>query len=228
MTSTLVRLLTLLDMGIFCAKKFSFVLFFPELPLVGQLLFCLHPTPEQALWLSPLQWFTLALTPVWVLSKAGTASQLWSGTITPFPPAKDLAGHVAAFLTLKQSKMQRCKWDNVTTLLLWVFWSSMLPGLCATGQLRVHCLLLMWSFARVGEEVTPLRPFFSHQRHLGATSPFCPKLMLQVPDWFTTSDAQLKLSMQSQRRRLCLQPVRKSGLAPEAGAAFRGLFNLLA
>ena len=92
--------------------------------------------------------------------------------------------------TKAEQKVKCCKWDNVTTLLLRVFCSSVLPGLCATGQLRVHCLLLMKSFARVGEEVTPLRPFFSHQRHLGATPSFCPKLTLQVPDWFTTSDAQ--------------------------------------
>lgn len=92
--------------GHFLCKEVFIFSFFPELPLVGQLLFCLHPALEQALGLSPLQWFMLALTPVWVLSKARTALQLWSGTITLFFPAKDLAGHVATFLTLKRSKMQ--------------------------------------------------------------------------------------------------------------------------
>lgn len=48
---------------------------------------------------------TFALTPVWVLDKAGTVLQLWSGAITLFLSAKALAEHMAAFLTLKQREM---------------------------------------------------------------------------------------------------------------------------
>lgn len=109
----------------------------------------------------PWNWFfspTFTLTPAWVLSKAGTVMQVVLGTITLFLPAKGFAGHVAAFLTLGQSKMQSSVSEITTPLLLEVFWSSVLPELCAAGQMRVLCLILRKSSVRVREEITPLTP----------------------------------------------------------------------
>lgn len=147
-TLTLVRMLPWLDMGFFCTKYFLGLGFL---------------TQNCSWWAS----CSPALTSLWnfffspqlCFNPSLGSQQGWNchavvlGTTTPFLPAKDFAGHMAG----AEPNMKCCEWDS-NPLLLQVFWSSVLPGPCPAGQLRVLCLFLLKSFVRVTEEITPLTP----------------------------------------------------------------------
>lgn len=106
---------------------------------------------------------------------------------------------------------------NVTTLLLWSF---MLPGLCGMGQFRVHSLLLMKTFARVGDEVAQLIPTFP-------TKGSAPRLTLQVPDGFKTSAALLRAEPWRSGGEDCVCNLPENQGSCLKQGLCRSLFNLL-
>lgn len=109
---------------------------------------------------------------------------------------------------------------NVTTLLLWVVWSFMFPGLRGMGQFKVHSLLLMKTFARVGDEVAQLIPTFP-------TKGSAPRLTLQVPDRFKTSAALLRAEPWRSSGEDCVSNLPENQGSCLKQGLCRSLFNLL-